>query len=42
MNTWKQTRQYACPKCGANYLHDQAYHHALFMCLKRDSAKRQE
>ena len=32
MNHWLQTRQYVCPACQATYLHDQAYHHALFQC----------
>ena len=35
MNHWMQTRQYTCPRCQAAYLHDKAYHHALFRCPKR-------
>lgn len=36
MNHWLQTKWYTCPKCGVTYTHDRAYHHALFLCLKRE------
>ena len=36
MNRWLQTRQYICPRCGANYLHDRAYkHNCLIACAPR-------
>lgn len=35
MNLWRQTKQYQCPVCGTRYLHDKAYHHALFRCSAR-------
>jgi hypothetical protein len=35
MNPWLQTKQYHCPACGERYLHDKAYHHALFRCPAR-------
>lgn len=40
MNRWLQKKLFACPKCGASYLHDKAYQHALFLCLNREKAKR--
>lgn len=36
MNLRKQTRLFVCPRCVAPYLHDRAYHHALFQCLRRE------
>jgi transcription initiation factor IIE alpha subunit len=35
MNNWLQTKQYPCPACRERYLHDKAYHHALFLCPAR-------
>lgn len=35
MNRWLQTRIYACRACGAQYLHDKAHRHAVFMCPNR-------
>lgn len=32
MNSWLQTRQYTCQRCGARYLHDRAHHHASYVC----------
>ena len=32
MNQWLQRKLYTCSTCGTPYLHDQAYHHALFTC----------
>jgi hypothetical protein len=40
MNRWLQTRLFTCPKCRASYLHDKAYFHALFVCLRRDPPTR--
>jgi transcription initiation factor IIE alpha subunit len=40
MNRWLQKKLYACPKCGASYVHDKAYRHSLFECPKRATAKR--
>jgi hypothetical protein len=42
MNRWLQTKQYTCRACGASYLHDKGYRHALFVCLKQDLPKRRE
>ena len=41
MNHWIQSKLYVCPRCKAMYLHDKAYHHALFLCLKREPAVKQ-
>jgi len=38
MNRWLQTRLFTCPKCGARYLHDRGYFHALFQCGRRTTA----
>ncbi|MDZ4734663.1 MAG: hypothetical protein SGJ16_13890 [Nitrospirota bacterium] len=35
MNSWLQTRRFTCPRCGQQYLHDQAYRHDLFDCSNR-------
>ena len=39
MNHWLQTKLYDCPRCDASYVHDRAYHHALFLCLHREGAQ---
>jgi hypothetical protein len=36
LHSWLQTKQYFCSRNGERYLHDQAYHHDLFQCLKRE------
>jgi len=38
-NHWMQTRLFQCPKCLATYLHDRAYMHQLFQCVKRITMK---
>lgn len=35
----RQRKLYVCPACKAEYLHDLAYHHALFQCSKRKVQK---
>ena len=40
MNHWLQKKRYACPRCGATYLHDKGYMHAVFLCPKREPATR--
>lgn len=32
MNPWLQRKMYHCPQCGAAYLHDLAYWHAVYKC----------
>jgi hypothetical protein len=40
---WAQTYRepiiHTCKKCGKQYPHDDAYKHALYECLQRDSQK---
>jgi len=37
MNHWLQAKLYECPRCRATYLHDKAYHHDLFQCVRREN-----
>ena len=39
MNLWLQTRQFKCPKCGEQYVHDKGYQHELFLCPNRNTAE---
>lgn len=39
MNHWRQSKLYRCQVCGAIYLHDKAYHHAVFFCPLRPMPK---
>jgi DNA-directed RNA polymerase subunit RPC12/RpoP len=36
MNHWLQTKIYRCMRCGESYLHDKAYAHSVFLCLRRE------
>lgn len=40
MNRWLQSKEYRCSSCGAQYLHDRAYQHAVYQCPARPKAKR--
>lgn len=40
MNYWLQTKLFACTACGAQYVHDKAHHHAVFMCPNRPMPNR--
>ena len=35
MNRWLQRTLYTCRECAAEYLHDNAYSHVLFLCPAR-------
>lgn len=40
MNNWLQTKGYTYSQCGARYLHDKEYLHALFFYANWEPAKR--
>lgn len=41
MKIRRQTKRFSCDTCGAVYLHDDAYHHAVFFCPLRPLTRTQ-